>query len=347
LQSDLAKEMTTALRMHLTGEDEKRMDKTYTANPEAYQDYLKGRYWWNKRTAEGLNKGIEYFQQAIAKDPNYALAHDGLADSYLILGGNGHVAPEEAFPKAKEEAQKALELDDTLAEAHATIGQVEADYDWNWSGSDQEFQKAIQLNPSYATAHQWYGLSLLDQGRVKEGEAEIRRALELDPLSIVMNIDLGVAFRASRQYDQAIEQFRKTLELAPDNPTVHGSFAMAYLDNSMYKEGIAEINEGLKYAPGDPRYMAVLGYAYAREGRKAEAQQVLDKLTTLPKQEYVPAQSVALIYTGLGDKDKAFEWLEKAFKEKRLNDLNVYATWDPLRSDPRYQDLLRRMNLAP
>ncbi len=282
LQGDLSKEMTAALRMQLSGDEMKRMDKTYTANPEAYQDYLKGRFWWNKRTAEAVNKSIGYFQDAIAKDPNYALAHDGLADAYAVLGGNGQAAPEESFSKAKEEAQRALELDDMLAEAHATLADIEEQYEWNWSGADQEFQKAIQLNPNYATAHQWYGLELLDQGRVKEGTAEIKRALELDPLSIVMNLDLGGAFMDSRQYDQSIEQLKKTLELAPDSPQVHGTLAMAYLQDSQYKEGMAEINEAAKDSPGDPRYPALLGYAYALGGRKAEAQQILERLSALP-----------------------------------------------------------------
>jgi eukaryotic-like serine/threonine-protein kinase len=347
LQGDLAKEMTAALRMQLSGEEEKRMDKTSTANPEAYQDYLKGRFWWNKRTPEAVKKSIGYFQDAIAEDPNYALAHDGMADAYAVLGGNGQAAPQESFSKAKEEAQRALELDDTLAEAHATLADIEDQYEWNWSGADQEFQKAIQLNPNYATAHQWYGLGLLDQGRVKEGTAEIKRALELDPLSIVMNLDLGGAFMDSRQYDQSIEQLKRTLELAPDSPQVHGTLAMAYLEDSQYKEGMAEINEAAKDSPGDPRYPALLGYAYALGGRKAEAQQILERLSALPKQEYVSPQLVALVYVGLGNKDKAFEWLEKARDERRLTNLKVGKIWDPLRSDPRFQDLLRRMNLAP
>jgi eukaryotic-like serine/threonine-protein kinase len=347
LQQDLAKEMTTALRMHLSGEDEKRMEKSYTANPEAYQNYLKGRYWWNKRTTEGLNKGADYFQQAIAKDPNYALAYDGLADSYLILGTNGLAAQKETLPKAKAAAQRALDLDPALAEAHASIGWIYVFNDLNWSGAEEEFQKAIQLNPNYATAHQWYGLELLQTGRIEESTAEIKRALELDPLSLIININLGVIFRVTHQYDKALEQFRKTLELDPDSPTTHYSLGSAYLDKSMYKEAITEATQAATTFHGGTRELALLGYAYALAGRKAEAQQVLEKLTGPAKHEYVSPTSIALIYVGLGEKDKAFEWLQKFPEVTSYLPLKVDPFWDPLRSDPRFQDVLRHVNLAP
>jgi eukaryotic-like serine/threonine-protein kinase len=347
LQQDLAKEMTTALRMHLTGEDEKRMEKSYTANPEAYQDYLKGRYWWNKRTVESMNKGIEYFQEAIAKDPNYALAYDGLADSYLILGSNGLAPQKETLPKAKEAAQRALELDPTLAEAHASIADIYIFNDWNWSGAEEEFQKAIQLNPNYATAHQWYGLELLDTGRIEESTAEIKRALELDPLSVIININLGVIFRVTHQYDKDLEQLRKTLELDPASPETHYALGSTYLEKSMYKEGIAEATEAVTTSHGNPRVTALLGYAYALAGRKAEAQQVLEKLTGSTKHDYVSPTSLALIYVGLGEKDKAFEWLQKSPEVTSFLPLKVDPFWDPLRPDPRFQDVLRHVNLAP
>jgi serine/threonine protein kinase/Tfp pilus assembly protein PilF len=347
LQQDLAKEMTKALRMHLTGEDEKRIEKSYTANPEAYQDYLKGRYYWNKRTVESMNKGIEYFQQAIAKDPNYALAYDGLADSYLILGSNGLAAQKETLPKAKAAAQRALDLDPTLAEAHASIAYVGIFNDWNWSGAEGEFQKAIQLNPNYATAHQWYGLELLDTGRIEESTAEIKRALELDPLSVIININLGFIFRVTHQYDKALEQFRKTLELDPASPETHYSLGSTYLEKSMYKEGIAEATEAVTTSHGNPRVTALLGYAYALAGRKAEAQQVLEKLTGSTKHDYVSPTSLALIYVGLGEKDKAFEWLQKSPEVTSFLPLKVDPFWDPLRPDPRFQDVLRHVNLAP
>ncbi len=318
LQDDVAKEMTTALRMRLTGEEEKRMAKTYTANPEAYQDYLKGRFWWNKRTDEGLNKGIEYFQQAIAKDPTYALAYSGLADCYSLLSDYGFVAPKEAYPRAKEAALKALQLDNTLAEAHISLAFVSALYDWDWSGGENEFRRAIELNPSYATAHQWHAIALATMGRSEEAIAEQKRALELDPLSLIINRVLGQVLYAARQYDQAVEQLRKTLELDPNFALAHGYLGMAYVQKSMYKEGIAEIEKELVIFPGDTWALSGLGYGYAIGGRKAEAQKVLDQLNELSKQKYVPALDRVRIYAGLGEKDKAFEWLKKSYEERSI-----------------------------
>ncbi|MGA7791773.1 MAG: protein kinase [Candidatus Acidiferrales bacterium] len=346
LQGDIAKEITTAMRTRLTGEDEKRIAKIYTANPEAYQDYLKGHFWWNKKNEEGLNKAIEYFQQAIAKDPTYALAYSGLADSYISLG-SGFVVPMEAFPKAKEATLKALEIDDTLAEAHASLGYIKANYDWDWSGGERELQRAIELNPRDATAHEFYGVALYRMGRVKEGIAESKRALELDPLSLINSRNLGVAFYAARQYDQAIDQFRKTLELDPNFLAAHQWLGNAYVQKSMYKEGIAEIEKDLAIFPNYPLSLSWLGYAYAVAGRRANAETALDQLNELSKQKHVPAVDRARIYAGLGEKDKAFEWLEKGYEERSIVGINVQPPFDPLRSDPRFTDLLRRMNLQP
>jgi len=212
LQDEIVKEITATLRLRLTGETEKRLAKRYTANPEAYQDYLKGRYWWNKRTKEGLNKGIEYLQQAVAKDPTYALAYDGLADCYSLLAYYGFVDSKEGYPRAREAALKALEIDDSLAEAHTSLVFVKTFYDWDWSGAESESQRAIELNPRYATAHQWYGDALIQMGRLQEAIAEEKRAVELDPFSLVINRDLGDALYLARQYDQAIEQYRRTLD---------------------------------------------------------------------------------------------------------------------------------------
>jgi serine/threonine protein kinase/tetratricopeptide (TPR) repeat protein len=346
LPGELAKEITSMLRMRLTGEDDKRMAKSFTANPEAYQDYLKGRYWWNKRSEEGLNKAITYFQQAIAKDPAYALAYSGLADSYNSLG-SGFVAPKEAFPKAKEATLKALEMDDTLAEAHASLGYIKANYDLDWSGGEREFQRAIELNPSDATAHEFYGVALYRMGRFKEGIAESKQALELDPLSLINNRSLGIAFYAARHYDQAIEQFQKTLELDPTFLAAHQWLGNAYVQKSMYKEGIAEIEKDLAISPGYPLSLSWLGYAYAVAGRRADAERVLDQLNELSKQKHVPAVDRARIYASLGEKDKAFEWLEKGYEDRSIVGINVQPPFDPLRSDPRFADLLRRMNLQP
>jgi serine/threonine-protein kinase len=347
LQDEISKEITTMLRMRLSGEDDKRMRKSYTANPEAYQDYLKGLYWWNKRTESGYNKGIDYFQQAIAKDPNYALAYTGLADSYSRLANNGYVPRKEAYPKAKEAVLKALELDNTLGEAHTALAFIKTDYDWDWSGAEREFQRAIELDPGYAYAHELYGYLLYRLGRFEEAIAEIKHSVELDPLSLQDNRVLGQAYYFARQYDQAIEQFRKTIELDPNFPGGHEFLGEVYLHKSMYREGIAEIEKELMAFPNSTGTLAELGYAYALEGRKDEAQRVLDQLNERSKQKYVSAVSRAIIYAGLGEKDKAFEWLEKAYEERSIGAVKVNPIYDPLHSDPRFADLLRRMNLQP
>jgi TolB-like protein/Tfp pilus assembly protein PilF len=347
LQGEIAKEITTMLRMHLSGEEDKRMAKSYTANPEAYQDYLKGLYWWNKRTESGYNKGIDYFQQAIAKDPNYALAYAGLADSYSRRANNGYVSRKEAYPRAKEAVLKALELDDTLGEAHTALAFIKTDYEWDWSGAEREFQRAIELNPGYAYAHELHGYLLYRLGRFDEAIAEAKRSVELDPLSLQDNRVLGQAFYFARQYDQAIEQYRKTLELDPNFPGVHLFLGEAYFEKSMYKEGIAEIEKELMTLPNGTGLLAYLGYGYALEGRRAEAQKVIDQLNKISEQKYVSAVTRAIIYAGLRDKDKTFEWLEKGYEDRSIGIIKVSPIYDPLHSDPRYADLLRRMNLQP
>src|SRR5467141_2563526 len=269
LQGELAKEMTSMLRMRLTGEDEKRMAKSYTVDPEAYQLYLQGRFWWNKANADGLNKSIEYFQQAIAKDPAYALAYAGLADCYNIQANFGFVPPKEAFPKAREAALKALEIDDTLPQAHTLLGLIKAFYDWDWSGAEKEHRRAIELNPSYAEAHYYYGLALRNMGRLPEALAETKRAQELDPLSLLINRGLGLALYTARQYDQAIDQERKTLQLDPNYTNAHRTLGMTYVQKSMYKEATAEFERTLATSPGNPWTLSELGYGYAVSGRKA------------------------------------------------------------------------------
>jgi serine/threonine protein kinase/tetratricopeptide (TPR) repeat protein len=347
LREEITKEMTTALRMRLTGDDEKRMAKSYTTNPEAYQDYLKGRYWWNKLNEDGLNKGIENFQHAIAKDPTYALAYSGLADCYSSLATSGVIPPKESFPRAKEAAQKALEIDDTLSEAHTSLALIKTAYDWDWSGGEREFQRAIELNPSSVTAHRLYGLALMGMARFDEAIRELKRALELDPLSLLNNHALGLGFLFARQYDQAIEQYRRTLELDPNLIFAHWFLGLAYLQKSMYKEGTAELEKALVISPGNTLLISGLGYAYAAAGRKLEAQKVLDKLNDLSKQKYFPAVFRVQIYAALGEKDQAFEWLEKGYEDRSILNIKADPAFDPLRSDPRWADLLRRMNLQP
>jgi tetratricopeptide (TPR) repeat protein len=338
------------LRMRLTGEDEKRMAKTYTVNPEAYQDYLQGRYWWNKRSEEGLNKSIGYFQQAISKDPAYALAYSGLADAYTLRAAFGFVAPKESLPKAKEAALKSLELDDTLADAHTSLGIVKL-FDWNWSGGESEFQRAIALNPGYAYAHLQHGLYFLYTGQLEQALAVEKRALELDPLSLPINRVLGQALLFARQEDQAIQQEQKTLELDPNFALARDDIGSAYLQKSMYKEATTQFERALVISHGYTYALAYAGYGYAVAGRRAEAEKVLDQLNELSKHKYVPAECLARVYLGLAEKDMAFVWLEKGYDDRALSGvitlLKVDPIWDPLRSDPRFADLLRRMNLQP
>jgi serine/threonine protein kinase/tetratricopeptide (TPR) repeat protein len=348
LQNDLAKDMTSMLRMRLTGEDEKRMAKNYTTDPEAYEDYLKGMYWENKLSDDGFKKGVEYFQQAIEKDPNYALAYSGLAACYSAAANFGITAPKESFPKAKEAALKASEMDDTLAEAHASLGLIKTYYDWDWLGGEKELERAIELNSGDARAHALYGFSLAYLGRFAEAIAEEKRALELDPVSANTNWDVGYLFLLARQYDQAIDQQRKTLELDPDFVLAHLTLGNAYIYKSMYKDGIAEFEKAMVISPGNTLALTNLGYAYTVTGRRTEAQKMLDQLNALSKQRYVPAVYIARIYAGLGERDKAFESLEKAYEERSLTgEIRLNALYDPLRSDPRFADLLRRMNLQP
>ena len=350
LREELAGEMVSALRMRLTDAEEKRLTKSYTANPEAYQDYLKGRYWWNKGTEEGFDKGIDFFQQAIAKDSTYSQAYSGMADCYSSLAEFGIISAREGYLRAKDAALKAVELDDTLAEAHTSLALIKTSYDWDWSGADKEFQRAIALNPSHADAHRLRAAALWQMGRLDEAIAETKLTLELDPLSLGDNAALGQEFFLAREYDRAIEQERKVLELDPNFIDAYYFRGLAYLKKSMYKEGMAEFEKGVAISPVNTEALTGLGYGYAVTGRRAEAQKVLDQLKELSKHEYVSAVWRAKIYAGLEEKDKAFEWLEEAYEDRSIVSVGFIKTnpmFDPLRSDPRYTDLLRRTNLQP
>ena len=348
VQEDISREISQNLRLRLTGEEKQRLTKHSTENAEAYQLYLKGRYYWNKRTPQGFKKAREQFEQAIEKDPGYALAYTGLADCYNVLDWYGLLAPKECYPKAQAAATKALALDDTLAEAHASLGFLKALYEWDWSGSEREFKRAIELNPNYSTAHLYYNNFFSGQGRLDEALVEHRRALESDPLSLVINAALGNTLYFRRQYDQAIEQFRRTLEMDPNFPLAHLGLGMAYEQKGMYAAAIAGLQKATELFEGEPIGLAALGHAYAVSGKKEEARKILEELDQLRKRRYVSAYYFAAIYAGLGEKDQAWAWLEKAYEE-RASWLNVRFKVDPrfdsLHSDPRYQDLLRRMKI--
>jgi TolB-like protein/Tfp pilus assembly protein PilF len=348
LQEKIAREITKALRLRLTGQEEKSLARTYTTNPEAYRGYLQGRYWANKRTEDGINKGIECFQQAIAKDPAYALAYCGLADCFSMHANYGFLPPKLGYSKANDAALKALELDDTLSEAHVSLGFIKSDYTWDWADSEKEFQRAIALNPNYATAHQWYGYALWRTGRFEESIASHRRALQLDPLSLPVNRNLGLAYYLARQYDLAIEQLQKTREMDPTFVLTREYLGLAYLEKGMYKEAIVVCEEAAMPVSASPYAISALGYVYAVAGKKAEAQNVSDRLQKLSKQKYLSPRFMASVYAGLGEKEQALESLNAAYEDRSLQigpGIIADPTYDSLRAEPRFQDLLRRMGL--
>ena len=348
-QREIAREIVEKLKLKVSGEDT-GLAKHYTENNEAYQLYLRGRFHWNKRTGEAIKKSIGYFNQAIEKDPSFALAYAGLADSYVVPANR--LPPKEAMPKAKAAAMRALELDESLAEAHTSLARVLAVYDWDWAGAEKEFKRAIELNPRYAVAHQWYGGYFEATGRHAEAIAQRKLAQELDPLSPILNFELGLAFYFARNYDQSIEQFQKTLELDPNFPGVLTFLPAAYEQKGMYDEATGLKNSILLRADSERTTstsiaMAGLGHVYAVSGKTAEAQAVLSQLKHRSAQEYVSAYSIAMVYAGLGEKDQALAWLEKAHEERafQLQDLAVEPRWDDLRSEARFADLVRRVGL--
>ncbi len=349
VQEEIATEISEKLRLRLTGEEKKRLTKRYTQNTEAYQLYLKGRYYWSRRTEEGLKRGVDYFQQAIDLDPNYASAYTGLADSYNIIGWYSHLAAKEAFPRAKAAAIKALEIDDTLAEAHNSLAGVQLFYDWDWRSAEQEFQRAMELNPNYATAHHWHAHCLVTVGRLEEAFAEMRRALELDPLSLIINAEMGWMFYVAHQYDRAIEQYRKSLELDRNFVLAHLYLGLAYAQETMYEKAIHAFQEATMLSGGSTAMVAALGYGHAVSGNTGEAKKVLEELKEFSKRRYVSPYDLATIHTGLGENDEAFAWLHRACEERScpLVYLNVEPIFVKLRTDRRFADLLRRIGLPP
>src|SRR5713226_8847351 len=347
VQEEISREISEKLRLRLTGEEKTRMAKRPTENIEAYQLYLKGRYYWNKRTEEGFRRAIVYFSEATEKDPNYALAHAGLADSYIVLGYFSLLPAKEAYAKAREAATRALELDETLGEAHNALATAKADYDWDWPGAEREFRRAIELNPGYAITHQWYGRMLSELGRHEEALAEIKRAQQLDPLSLIINAVSGRILLYAGRDDLAIEQLRKTLEIDPNFAHAHQFLGYAYVRKGMFGEAIAEFQRAITLSPNFTQYQAGLGHAYARAGKSAEARKLLSELKEHSKRRYVSWCDFAAIYAGLGEKDQAFACLERAYAQRdaRLVELKVDARLDPLRADPRFKDLLRRVGL--
>ena len=347
LQAEIARDVSNKLRTKLSGAEEQRVTKNYTANSEAYQLYLKGRFYWNKRTLDDFKRAIPYFQQAIEKDPNYALAYSGLADSYALLSAFGEGPPKDWMPRAKAAAMKALAIDDNLAEGHTSLGQIVAYYDWDFAGAEREFRRAIELNPNYATAHHWHAENLSSLQHHDEALFEIRRALELDPLALITNRVYGDLLLNARRYDEAIEQYRRTIEMDPNFPTTHAFLGRAYEARQMYDQAVSEY---LKFpGPGgvSPDGLARMQEAYARTGWIGFVQARLSDLSARSKKDYVPEFVLASWYARLGRKDEAFARLEKAYEARdyRMTQLNVRNDLDSLRSDPRFADLVRRVGL--
>jgi DNA-binding winged helix-turn-helix (wHTH) protein/TolB-like protein len=341
VQDAIAERLAASLALRLTDEERERLTRRYTENAEAYQLYLKGRYFSERRTRDGITKGIEYFRQAIEKDPDYALAYAGLADAYMLLRRWAFAPAKDTVPQARAAAEKALRLDDSLAEAHIALARVK-EHSLDWPGAGAEYRRAIELNPNSETGHHLYAMHLAQMGRLDEATAEIRRAQELDPLSLIINMEVGRIFYFKRQYDQAIAQYKKTLELDPNFELARSNLGVAYEQKGMYEEAIAE------YQKMPSRGLAPIGRIYALSGKRREAQKVLVELKEQSKKTYVSPVSMAVIHAGLGENEQAIAWLERALDEgdaDRLYFLAVHPTWDGHRSEPRFKDLLRRMGL--
>lgn len=349
VQEEIAKEISTKLLSKLSGDEKKRLTKRHTHDPEAYRNYLRGRFYWNKRTEHDFRKGIEHFQQAIEIDSDYALAYSGLADSYILLGFYGACAPDDVMPKGKAAAVKALELDDSLAEAHNSLAYIQYTYEWNWTASEKEFRKALKLNPKYATAHHWYAFKLAGMGRHKDAIAEMKLARELDPLALIINAEVGWAYYFARRFDEAVEQYQKALEMDPGFSVAHMFLGTAYAQLGRHEEAIAQLRQALELSGGSLLMKGMLGYAYGVAGDNDSAHKIIDELNELSPAQYVAPYNVALVYAGLGEIDNALTWLQKAFEQRGLflAWLNQEPMFDSLRADARFADLVTRIGLKP
>jgi len=346
VESDIAKTIADTLRAKLSDPEQHAITARPTENAEAYQLYLKGRYFWNKRTGADLKKAIDYFHQAIGIDPNYALAYAGLADAYGLLSGYGAASPKDSLPQAKAAAKKALELDNTLGEAHASLAQVLFAYDFNFAEANRAFRRAIELNPNYATAHQWYGQGgLAPLGQFEDAVAEMKRALELDPLSVIINADLGSVLCSARRYDAAIEQLRKTVEMDPRFYYAHWNLGQALEVKGLVEEAIVEYQKAIAL-DDDPLSPGLLAHLYAKLGKKDEARQLLERLREASQRRYVTPYIFAIIHLGLGEKEQAIGFLERTYEDRdgyNLVFIKVDPFLDPLRGDARFEALVTKV----
>src|SRR5579863_4420252 len=346
MEAELAQRIASQVGATLTSDHEIKFKKSRPIDPMVYELYMKGRYFWNKRTEEGVTKAAEFFQQAVELDTNYAPAYAGLADCYLF-GQPATLPPKVLAVKIKELATRALEIDDSLGEAHATLGLLSQNFEWDWAKAEREYKRAIDLNPNYATAHHWYGEELKLTGRFEKAHEQMKLASDLDPLSLAIIRDTGNLYYAERRYDRAVEYFRKALEMDPNFVVAHVDLGLVYAQKGEFSTALAELQKA-RQQQEDRYQIPALGYVYAISGKRREAQKTLDDLKILSKRRYVFPTDYALIYVGLGDKDKAFEWLENAYYEGGLLvGLKTDPRWDSLRTDSRFADLLKRVGLAP
>jgi TolB-like protein/Tfp pilus assembly protein PilF len=348
VQEEISQRIFENLRLRFTGENQQLIAKRETRNGEAYQLYLQGRFYWNKYTEEGFRKSIEYFKQAVEKDPAYALAYSGLADAYSLLGELAVRPPRESFPHARTYAEKALALDETLADAHLSLGIVQLLYEWDWAGAEKELRRAKELDPNNPQIYHFYGHYLQIVGRVDEAINETKRGLELDPTSLVVNAELGWAYYCARRYDQAIAQDRKTLEFDPNFVYSSWVISQSYAQTKRYQESLVELKRARTIDANWSYLIAELAYAHAVSGERSDAERILQQLKERAAREYIDAILIAYIYVGLGQKDQAFVWLEKAYQERAglMPWLKTEPKWDPLREDARFAELLRRTGIA-
>jgi TolB-like protein/Tfp pilus assembly protein PilF len=348
LQKEVASSIVQEIRIELTPHEQAVLKNVNRVNPEAYEAYLKGRYFWNKRTADGLKKAIDNFNESIEKDPNYAPAYAGLADAYALAGDwqYGVLAPREAYPKAKAAAIEALALDNSLGDAHTSLAWCLDGFDWNWESAGKEFKRGIELSPGYATGHQWYGWHLAALGRHDEAVAELERAESLDPLSLIIGTDLAEELLIAHRYDQAMKQGRKTMAMDPFFALTHFVLGEAYVQKKMYDEAVAELQRAIDLSPGSTAFTATLAYAYAISGRRDKAVTILNDLKNRSNDRFSNSAVIALIFVGLDQKEQAMAWLEKAYAERFNPQVLMRPGFDPLRADPRFQDLMRRVGLA-
>jgi TolB-like protein/DNA-binding winged helix-turn-helix (wHTH) protein/Tfp pilus assembly protein PilF len=344
LQKKVATAIAEQIRIELTPQEQAALKDAKVVNPEAYEAYLKGRYFWNKRTADGLKVALAYFNQAIEEDPKYAQAYSGLADTYALLGDweYGVLVPSEAYPKAKAAAIKALDLDKTLADAHTSLAFSLDAFDWDWQSAEKEFKRAIELNTGYATAHHWYAWHLSEMGRNSEAIAEMRKAENLDPLSLIISADMGEILLVAHLNDDAVEQSRRTIDMDPHFGIAHYELGQAFVQKHSYDEAIAEFQKAIELSGGSIPCTSNLAYAYAVSNKRNEAVKILNDLLTRSTRN---ASEIALMYVGLGEKDQAMKWLERAYGEHFNPSILVRPAFDPLRSDPRFQNLVHRIGL--